>query len=106
MGEQWILREEPDRLLDGFPEPLREALAGWDSARIVDWLDRHQGQNIYLPRTEHLTRQLKCERIKQEFTGQNHRELARKFGISLTQVYRILAEANRPGSEQTAMDGF
>lgn len=51
------------------------------------------GQLIYFPKGMASIVQEKRRQIVQEFTGNNHAELARKHGVSVTHVYAILREA-------------
>ena len=46
------------------------------------------GLQIYIPTEKRFLR----EKIKQEFNGANHRELARKYSLSLRHVYNLLGE--------------
>ncbi len=103
--ESWMLELEPELLLEALPGPLREAMEGWDSHRMAEYLERHQGQSIYLPRLDYLVREIKYQRIRDEFNGINHRDLARRYSLSLTQVYRVVAP-DGPGSEMEQEDLF
>ena len=47
------------------------------------------GTTIYIPKPESLTRPVRDARIKKEFTGYNHQELARKYGVTERWVRRI-----------------
>jgi len=94
--EAWIHEIDPEQLLDALPGPLREAMDGWDSLRIAEFLVHHCGQNIYVPGLDHVTRDLKRRFVLEAFSGANHRELARRYGVSLAHVYRILSEGRMP----------
>lgn len=55
------------------------------------------GTTIYIPKPESLTRPVRDARIKKEFTGYNHQELARKYGVTERWVRRICAPGKRKG---------
>jgi Mor family transcriptional regulator len=48
------------------------------------------GQMIYFPRGLLENIDARNKRIKEEFTGANHSDLARRYGISKQHVYRII----------------
>jgi Mor family transcriptional regulator len=48
------------------------------------------GRAIYLPRGEAMRRQTRNACLYAEFTGGNHRDLADRYGITVSQVYKIL----------------
>ena len=48
------------------------------------------GGRIYYPKIESLLRDKRDERIRAEFTGCNHRELARKYALTETWVREIV----------------
>ena len=58
---------------------------------IIEVCREYGGLQIYIP---YPNRYIK-KQIKKEFTGANHRELAKKYGVSVRQVYRILKEGMR-----------
>jgi Mor family transcriptional regulator len=49
------------------------------------------GMRIYVPKFEKLIRARRDERIRAEFNGANHRELARKYELTETWVREIVA---------------
>jgi len=63
--------------------------------RIADGLFRIAcGENLYIPK---LDRRRRNAAIRNEFNGRNGHELCARYGISKSQLYRILAEG---GSER------
>jgi Mor family transcriptional regulator len=48
------------------------------------------GETVYLPTAALAKAEERNARIRQEFTGNNHRELARKFGNSIQHIYRVV----------------
>ena len=49
------------------------------------------GQLVYIPRGASYETRQRWLTIWQEFTGHNHADLARKHGMNIKQVYRVLA---------------
>lgn len=52
------------------------------------------GCALYIPKATWQQRTERNQALVREFTGTNHRDLARKYGISVAHVYRVLAEAS------------
>ena len=50
------------------------------------------GEAIYIPRPERLKRGACVRRIRTEFNGANHRELAKKFGVTVVWIRQILKQ--------------
>ena len=59
-----------------------------DGKDVLDICKLYGGLQIYIPLE---SRYIK-KKIQEEFTGANHRELAKKYGLSLRHVYRILGD--------------
>jgi len=53
---------------------------------IIEICKDYGGLQIYIPLQ---SRYIK-EKIRREFDGRNHRQLAKKYGLSMRQIYRIL----------------
>lgn len=50
----------------------------------------HGGEPVYIPKAAEWACDKKHRDILQAFNGANHRELAKRFGLGLSQVYRIV----------------
>lgn len=63
---------------------------GEDVAGVIadDW----GGQSLYIPMNLGSKRATRNAQIYKEFTGDNHQELARKYGLSDSFIYRILKD--------------
>ena len=48
------------------------------------------GTYCYLPKLDKLLQEIRDRRIKQEFTGFNHKKLALKYGLSEIRIRQIL----------------
>ena len=82
---------------DDLPDDLRQIaeLIGMDALMA---LSRQMGGNtIYFPRPERLAVAARNRAIRSEFDGGNHRDLARRYNLSVTWIRKILSchECNR-----------
>ena len=60
------------------------------------------GTTVYIPKPESVTRPVRDARIKEEFNGYNHPELARKYGVTERWVRRLCG----PGQTEGQIDIF
>lgn len=68
-----------------------------DGLLVVDTLIRQMGGAlIYIPRALVANIVERNEAIKREFTGNNHMELAAKYGVSYVHIYRIVRNPMSP----------
>ncbi len=51
------------------------------------------GTSIYIPKEEELLKGLKYDKIAEEFTEKNAKELARKYHLSERTIYRIAGKS-------------
>lgn len=66
-------------------------VAGAIGKEVADRMALHWGgQNLYFPMGKALKLSQRDRQIYAEFNGDNHSELARKFGLSLQWVYAIV----------------
>ena len=78
---------------------LRADIADLLGATIADHLAEHWGgQVISIPKDYYYKLSDTHLQIYQEFTGQNHMELVRKYGISLQWIYKLI---KRVGKRET-----
>ena len=49
------------------------------------------GRPFYLPRGDAMRRCARDGQIWAEFTGNNHEDLAERFGLAISQIYKIVA---------------
>ncbi len=65
--------------------------AGDLAATLIDRLtQRLAGENIYFARERASARRARCDEIRAAFTGCNSAELARRFGVSVRYVRKIV----------------
>lgn len=55
------------------------------------------GATIYIPKPESLTRPVRDARIKKEFNGYNHLELARRYDVTVRWVRQLCGEGHTEG---------
>lgn len=55
------------------------------------------GESIYIPKPESFVRPARDIRIKAEFNGYNHTELAKKYGVTKRWVRQLCGEGAPPG---------
>lgn len=64
------------------------------------------GLNIYMPKSQVL---FSCEREKQiynEFNGTNHAALAKKYGLSVQWIYKIVKRVQKEETAKRQLDMF
>lgn len=57
---------------------------------IIDIGEMFGGETIYVKKNSAGKTTNKHDQIRRKFTGDNHRQLCREFGVGVSQVYRIL----------------
>ena len=65
-----------------------EELIGIENLTILSHV--FGGSNIYIPKEKELQKREKYKKILEEFTGENTKELAEKYGISERTIYRVI----------------
>ncbi|OOS08074.1 Mor transcription activator family protein [Moraxella cuniculi DSM 21768] len=55
-------------------------------------LDEFGGENLYIPKNISGKAARRNRTIYEEFTGDNHDELAKKYGVTLQRIYTIIKE--------------
>lgn len=55
------------------------------------------GATVYIPKPESLVRPVRDARIKNEFNGYNHPELARKYGVTERWVRQLCGDGHTEG---------
>lgn len=64
------------------------------------------GELIYIPQSVALMSSERNLAIWREFDGKNHRELARKYGVSMQWVYKVIKRVQRQEVEKRQLDIF
>ena len=76
--------------------PIAEAIGIENLAKLAKIVG---GTTFYMPKLESFTRPVRDERIKSEFNGYNHAELARKYDVTERWVRKICGEGHLEGQQ-------
>ena len=91
--------------VDMFPEGTYKNIAqAIGPENFVKLAEVVGGATIYIPKPESLTRPVRDARIKEEFNGYNHLELARKYDVTERWVRQICGEGHIEG--QLSIEDF
>ncbi|MBA3012949.1 MAG: DNA-binding protein [Proteobacteria bacterium] len=52
----------------------------------------YSGETIYIPKHDSITRAVRDRAIREEYTGANHKELAKKFNLTTRIIRKIIDE--------------
>lgn len=88
-----LLAEMVDILADKFEERwgLDQETATARASDVAVFISHYfGGRSFYLPRDDRLKRAIRDISIYRAFNGSNHLELARKTGLTTTQIYNIV----------------
>jgi len=88
-----------EMLPEGLYRMIAEAIGTDNFSRLAEVVG---GTTVYIPKPESVTRPVRDVRIKEEFNGYNHPELARKYGVTERWVRRICG----PGQAEGQLDIF
>lgn len=82
-----IIEQEADAVAQCFGVEASRDLA----ATLIDRItQRLAGENIYFARERASARRARCDEIRAAFTGRNTAELARRFGVSVRYVQKVV----------------
>lgn len=70
------------------PEPYctYASILGFDN--LYKFAGRYGGRNVYIPTTQSLDLYIRMQNIKTEYNGKNSKELAEKYGVARSTIYR------------------
>jgi len=92
--------------LDELAESHRELVVAVGSLRhAIKISEAWGGVYRYIPKMDKALNALRNRRIRQAFTGCNHRELARKFNLSETWIRKILEQTAEADDRQASLFG-
>ncbi|OPY15629.1 MAG: Mor transcription activator family protein [Syntrophus sp. PtaB.Bin001] len=101
MNNDWIAEIAQDISIESLPESY-QVIAGIIGIENTLKLSRHiGGMDFYFRKIDSLLLQKRDEKIRTEFNGFNHRELARKYGLTETWIREILRK--KPVYEQAGL---
>ena len=83
-----------DLLPDGLWRQIAEAIGAENFYKLAEVVG---GSTIYIPKPETLVRPIRDTRIKEEFNGYNHPELARTYGVTERWVRHLCGDGHTEG---------
>lgn len=83
-----------DMISEGLYRMIAEAIGTDNFYKLAEIVG---GTTIYIPKPESLTRPVRDARIKEEFNGYNHLELARRYGVTERWVRQLCGPGKVPG---------
>ena len=89
-----------DIRIDDLPPEYREIAEHIGLGPAIALAQIRGGEGVYVPRLESLQRAARDRSIRSEFNGSNHRELARRHGVSVSWIYEVIKK--RPGKESAS----
>lgn len=81
-------------MFDGMYREIAETIGPENFVKLAELIG---GATIYIPKPESLVRPVRDARIKEEFTGYNTIELARKYGVTERWVRQLCGESQTAG---------
>ena len=101
MTQDWLTEIADEIPLDSLPEEYQIIAELFGMEGALRLAQRSGSMRIYVPKLDTLVREHRDARIRAEFTGFNHRELARKYGLSETWIREIVQ--HKSSDDQTAL---
>lgn len=97
---KWVREIDPELL----PEPYKKlaSLIGLDNA--LKLAREFQGTCVYFAKLDNVLRLIRDKQIRHDFNGANHKQLARKYGLTETWIRQILAERPRECNQIALFD--
>lgn len=83
-----------EMISEGLYKDIAEAIGPANFVKLAEIVG---GATIYIPKPESLVRPVRDARIKEEFTGYNCIELARKYGVTERWVRQLCGESQTAG---------
>ena len=83
-----------EMLPDGLYRQIAEAIGVANFYKLAEVVG---GATVYIPKPESLVRPVRDARIKAEFNGYNHPELARRYGVTERWVHHLCGDGKLPG---------
>jgi Mor family transcriptional regulator len=90
----WVRAQPPEKVLSGSTERVKELIDPLGLESTIKLIHAYGGGAIYIPKAKHAFSGLIKSAIRNEFTGSNHKELARKFDCSISIVYKALSKSS------------
>jgi Mor family transcriptional regulator len=101
MPVDWLAEIAAEITLENLPQEYQIVAETCGLENAIRLSQRMSSLRIYVPSFEKLIRERRDARIRAEFTGFNHRELALRYGLSETWIRMIVQR--KPAYEQADM---
>lgn len=89
---------------DDLPPEFREVADAIGMDAAMKLVRIRGGEGLYIPKAEKIARAARDRAIRAEFDGTNHRELARRYDLTVSWIYVILANDDRDSEKPTGVD--
>ena len=99
MAADWLTEIAAEIPLESLPEEYQIVAELFGKAGALQLAKHSGGMRIYVPKLDTLIRNHRDARIRAEFNGFNHRDLARKYELSESWIREVVQR--RPQDEQT-----
>lgn len=90
--EDWVKELTPDMI----PEPYSSYATAIGIDNLIKLVKMSGGDEIYLPTLDFFKRPIRDKRIREEYTGYNEKNLARKYDLSERRIREIVEGEKRP----------
>ncbi|MDL2327578.1 hypothetical protein LJC64_02830 [Ruminococcaceae bacterium OttesenSCG-928-A11] len=80
--------------LEDIPGEMREVAETIGMDAFIELARYYGGDSMYVMQPEKLVTPVRHRLIRLEFTGDNHKELAQKWGFTPRRIYQIVGDAN------------
>lgn len=90
------LRQELENKLthELVPEELKELADTLGVDALCKFTQHYGGATIYVPKFDHVVRNIRDDLIKKEFNGFNYKELAKKYNLSESWIRKMCKKEN------------
>jgi Mor family transcriptional regulator len=81
---------DPEPEEPGLPGQMAEIAETIGLENTLKLMDRFGGELLYICKADRVRSYFRDRKIREDFTGANQRELARRYGVSMALVYKVL----------------
>lgn len=99
-NDKWLDEMTLDMVKSGLQYQIAETIGMSSYLRLCKLIN---GDKVYIPEFESVITPLRNKKIKEEFNGYNHKELAKKYGLTPNWIRQICGEGWLKG-QQTLFD--
>lgn len=92
--DDFINELTPEMIPDGIYKNIAEEIGVINFIKLAELVG---GSTFYIPKSESFFRPVRDLRIKQDFNGYNHAELAKKYNLSERWIREICGEGHMKG---------